>query len=114
MIEQIKNPLYPKFSDREIVAIEDDYSINFTNEEMEKAIRYLGQGFSIIDDWGSVLGGCLGEYMDKHPETINKREGYFPVIYWESISTGICIGRRVLHTFEVYLRYENVGTCRNL
>lgn len=114
MIEQIKNPLYPKFSDREIVAIEDDFSIHFTGEEMEKEIRYLEQGFSIIDDWGSMLGCCLGEYMDKHPETINKREGYFPVIYWESIFTGICIGGRVRHTFEVYLRYENVGTCRNL
>lgn len=114
MIELIKNPLYPKFSDREIVAIEDDCSIHFTDEEMEKAIRYLEQGFSIIDDWGPILGGCLGEYMNKHPETINKREGHSPVIYWESIPTRICIGGRVRHTFEVYLRYKNVGTCSNL
>lgn len=114
MIEQIKNPLYPDFSDREIVAIEDDYTIRFTDEELDKAARHLAGGKSIFADYGMMLLRPLAAYMEKHPELVSSREGYVPGFRADSVHVKDIDMIRKGVTFEVSLCWEREDSCRNL
>lgn len=112
MIEQIKNPLYPDFSDREIVAIEDDYAIRFTDEELDKAARHLAGGKNIFADYGMMLLHPLAAYMEKHPELVPPREGYVPAFRADCVPVkGIDEIRKGL-TFEVSLYWERKDSCK--
>ena len=114
MIEQIKNPLYPKFSDREIVAIEDDYTIRFTDEELDKAVRHLAKRKSIFADYGMMLLCPLVAYMEKHPKLVPSREGYVPGFRADSVHVKDADEIRIVATFEVSLCWKREYSCRNL
>lgn len=113
MIEQIKNPLYPDFSDREIVAIEDDYTIRFTDEELEKAVRYLAEGHSIYSQHGMLIFLRMGEYLEKLPEYLPSREGYIPEILCTAIPVVDIDGKRKVSTFEISLCWKRKDSIDN-
>ena len=48
MIEQIKNPLYPDFSDREIVAVEDDFSIHLRTRRWRRQYDILNKASPLL------------------------------------------------------------------
>lgn len=101
MIELIKNPLYPDFSDGEIVAIEDDYAICFTDEELAKAVRRLVEGHSIYSQHGMLIYLRMAEYAEKHPECCPSREGYILGFQCVAIPVVDIDGKRRVATFEV-------------
>lgn len=113
MIELIKNPLYPDFSDREIVAIENDYTIRFTDEELDKAVRYLAKGHSIYDGYGMILMNMLADYAEEHKKLLPEKDGYVPVFRSESIPVLDIDMKRKVATFEVsiYWKRKDSITC---
>lgn len=114
MIEQIKNPLYPDFSDREIVMVEDDYTIRFTDEELDKAVRYLAGWNTIFAYYGMMLLRPLAAYMEKHPELVPSREGYVLGFRADSVPVKNIDMIRKGVTFEVSLCWEREDSGRNI
>ena len=114
MIEQLKNPLYPDFSNREIVAIEDDYTIRFTDEELDKAARHLAGGKSIFADYGMMLLRPFAAYMEKHPELVPSREGYVPGFRADSVHVKDIDENQKGVTFEVRLCWGRKDSGRNI
>ena len=113
MIELIKNPLYPGFSDREIVAIEDNYTIRFTDEELDKAVRYLAEGHSIYDGYGMILMDMLADYAEEHKELLPEQDGYVPVFRSEAVPVKDIDGKRKGATFEVSICWKRKDSIDN-
>lgn len=113
MIELIKNPLSPDFSDREIVAIEDDYTIRFTDEELDKAVRYLAEGHSIYDGYGMLLMTMLADYAEEHKELFPERDGYVPAFRSECVPVLDIDRKRKGATFKVSIYWERKDSIEN-
>lgn len=113
MIELIKNPLYPDFSDRETVAIEDDYTIRFTDEELDKAVRYLAKGHSIYDGYGMILMTMLADYAEEHKELLPEQDGYIPAFKSEIVPVLDIDRKRKGTTFEVSIYWERKDSTDN-